>query len=289
MTMAVGYWMNLYVYGTDCHDVAFCSSQFVLLQLGNVFIMVSELALTNEVVALVLKFRSRTLSPSPRTPFLVRAAYLGAIPFAILSIVVGLAFHLSGSEDYCLGCSFGAWCWYASTEMQFAFKFAVMGAIIILGVVAVLVLLYHMIIHKDEHMSSAGRQMTRTILLFILIHLIAWGTTGVWRTAKASDPPPHWTTSPKSGAVDFIVFNAAGAGYADLVVWLSFPLVRRKYVDPLLLWLSKSTGIGEKGLEDMRASDANFDEEDEMDDEKTLDSKIDSDSGIDRGRGDSEL
>ena len=125
-------------------------------------------------------------------------------------------------------------------------------------------------------MSKAGRQITRTVVLFLIVHVIAWGLTGVWRVTLATNDPPKWAMSPRSGVVRFVVFNAAGAGYADLIIWLSFPLVRRKYVDPVLLRLTEATGVGEKRLADLRLSDANFDEdEDEDEDEMALGPKSD--------------
>ena len=131
MTMALGYWMDWIAYGSNCNGKAFCAFQFVLLQMGNVAIMVAELALTNEIFALVRKFQSRSLQPSIGTPIGVQTTYVLSVPFAVLSISVGLAFYLSEDEDNGLECYYDAWCWYESVAMQMAFKFAILDVIII--------------------------------------------------------------------------------------------------------------------------------------------------------------
>ena len=267
-SMGLGYWLNMVLQGINCYNSLFCSIQFAFLQFGNVCIMAAELAIANEIITIAITFGGRNLHVSRGTPIAVLMSYVLAFFFAILSISVGLTTHKKEGEG--LTCYFGTFCWYRNFEMQLAFKYGILMAIILIGISAIVYLAYKVRVYRilgAKDLSSVGYQTTRTIVLLLFVHIISWGTATVWRIAYASKDPPKWVTSPQSGVLALALFNAAGAGYADIVVWFFFfPPVRRKYVDPLLLYLTKRTGIGEKALDDLRASDANFEvpEEDDV-------------------------
>jgi hypothetical protein len=47
--MAFGYWLDIFLTGSSCEDKTFCAIQFILLQVGNCGILVSEFAMALEV------------------------------------------------------------------------------------------------------------------------------------------------------------------------------------------------------------------------------------------------
>jgi hypothetical protein len=71
---------------------------------------------------------------------------------------------------------------------------------------------------KNSPTRRASQSLVRLLRNLLVGHILAWGTTFLWRVGRAMHPPPSWSTNPKSTIVQLVVFNAAGAGYIDVLV-----------------------------------------------------------------------
>ena len=232
ITLALGYWLNL-VLPTDCYNKSFCAIQFVLLQVGNVGIIASEFAMTLEVFYLTRHFQRDTLSQIiDKTPIEIKISYAVFALLAFTSVAAGLVMYLN-DQDTGLQCYLGSWCWYLDPWAIFAFKFGWIALVVLFGTSTIFYL-------QNVTSKYAGRatvlQATKSLSSMLrnllICHILSWGLTFVWRVYRSQDSPPEWATDPYSPVIFFVVLNGAGAGYLDLMIWLSFPQIYRKYIEP---------------------------------------------------------
>ena len=112
--MVVGYWLNLFFPNTDCNHVSFCVAQFVFLQLGNMGIVLSEFAMTLEVLILTQHLKHNTLveiMAGPPREIKIAYAFFGAL--AVASVVTGIWLYVGSAPAYDegLACYLDSWCW----------------------------------------------------------------------------------------------------------------------------------------------------------------------------------
>jgi hypothetical protein len=163
------------------------------------------------------------------TPFHIKAVYTFFGVLAIVSVATGLIEYLDDT-DKGLYCYLGSWCWYLDPWAVFVFKFGWMIIVITFGITTIAYLFYSMhLVATDQRTIKVTSRVAVMLRNLVICHVFAWGITFVWRVGRSMDTPPMWCVSTKSIVVMIVVFNAAGAGYLDVLVWLSFPDLQREY------------------------------------------------------------
>lgn len=85
------------------------------------------------------------------------------------------------------------------------------------------------LVTSDKRAVKVTSKVAVMLRNLVICHVFAWGLSFIWRVGRSLDNPPLWTTDPKSIILTLVVFNAAGAGYLDVIVWLTFPDLQREY------------------------------------------------------------
>lgn len=231
-----GYFLNVFP-TFNCHVTGWCAVQFALHQIGNSGILVSEAAMSLEMLEFTNFVRTRqVISNFKVTPNSVKTMYMYYLIFTIGTVGFGFA-----TFNESVTCWFEVWCWYKQPWEFFLFKFAWIGVVIAFAIVVILFMEVELFRARlrGEAPKATHKAMIRVLRNCLCVHIFAWGSALLWRIGLTA----HSDFS-HSNILEFIVvINAAGAGYLDIIVFLTFPAVRRRLIDPVVLRVRELLGL----------------------------------------------
>jgi hypothetical protein len=199
--------------------------------------LVSEAAMSLEICTFAQQLRAQSaITNFRKTPESIQAIYLAYLVFCVASVGFGLV-----NIEQNLDCWLDAWCWYKEPWAFFLFKFAWIGVIVLFALVVICFMEYEL--WQAQARASRGfrmhKSMVRLLRNCLFCHIFAWGSTLVWRVGLSSH-----SSYANSNVLEWIVVtNAAGAGYLDVLVWLSFPAVRQRAIDPFCRRFNRWLGV----------------------------------------------